>query len=109
MRHYSCSVKFLERTFHPLQTHREVMRVNLDADAVATPKAGGRTRRSRPAKGIEHGIANKAEHAHKPLGELEREGGGMLTCRRSREASPDLLKPDFMACGGDDAQHSCRH
>jgi hypothetical protein len=85
------------------------MRVNLDADAVATPKAGGRARRAGPAKGIEHDIADKAEHAHEALGELERERCRMLTCGCSGETRPDLLKPDFMAGGGNDTQHSCRH
>ena len=105
MRHYPCRVEFLERAFHPLHTHGEVLGVNFDADAVAAPKARRGAGCAGAAEGIQDGIPDEAEHADETFSELEREGGRMLARRCARQTGPDLLEPDFMFSGRDDTQH----
>ena len=63
-----------------LVSHFEIVGVDFVSDAISSPLCGGDRGCSRAHEGVEDRIANEAEHADQPFGELDGIRSGVLFC-----------------------------
>ena len=56
----------------------EVMRIDFEADAGASPPHRSETCRTGSEERIEHRVADEAEHANEAFGQFQREGSRMM-------------------------------
>src|SRR5690606_24124721 len=74
--------------------------------AVASPPGRGKAGRSRAEEGIQHGVADKGEHADQPLRQLERVWRRVLGGGSAGDVAPDLAEPYLVSIRRDDAQQT---
>ncbi len=82
-----------------------IVAVYLKSNAVSSPFRGGHGGRASAHERIENRVTNETEHADEPFGEFDGIGSGMLLCRCSSDAAPDLLEPFFVILDRDHAQN----
>ena len=70
----------------------EVRRFDLDTETVSAAGSRGDVCGSGAHEGIEHGVADKAEHADEPVGQRNRIGSGMFPRRCAGDVGPDLAE-----------------
>ncbi len=97
-----------ELVFDSLRGHLEVIRIDLDADAVAAPFGSGDICRCSSHEGIEHGVAYKTEHADQAFRQFQRIRCRMPLGRSTGQSCPYLLKPYPVILGRDHAQNPGR-
>src|SRR6266704_1719096 len=86
--------------------HFKVFGRDLHPDAVAAPFRRRNVGRAGSHEGIEHRVSDEAEHADKPLRQLQGIRRWMVSSRSSGDTRPYLLEPFLVILGGDYAEHA---
>src|SRR3990170_6775454 len=87
--------------------HIEVLRVDLDTDAVTTPLCSGDIRSSRPHERIEHNVPDKGKHPDKAFSEFQRERRRMVSRGGPCKTRPNLLEPFLVLLRWNNREDSC--